>query len=336
MGKRALVTGSTGFLGLNLISELKRNGWDVTALYLPGSDLSYLDRLSVRKAPADITVEASLEGVFPSAVDAVFHVAGNTSAWAKGNERQYRDNVIGTKNMAKVAIDKGARIFVYTSSISAFGYHPGVLVDEETASNAMRCGMNYNRTKFLAEQEVKKAFAAGPRAVILNPCNILGPHDTNNWTRQFILPIYQSKLRAAPPGRAMWCHVRDVAAAHISAAERGRAGHNYLLGGVEASFKEIVNEIEAMMGRPRTERVFSKAVMRAGVVAGALKSFIDGKEPLLTPEKYNRAVASIRCDFRKAREELGYSAAPISEIIRDTYEWLCKEGFLIPEASNAR
>lgn len=33
-----------------------------------------------------------------------------------------------------------------------------------------------------------------PLVVILNPINIIGPYDINNWTRQFIKPVYNDKL----------------------------------------------------------------------------------------------------------------------------------------------
>ena len=53
-----------------------------------------------------------------------------------------------------------------------------------------------------------------------------------------------------------------------------------------------------------------------------LKSKIDGKEPLLTPEKYNRAVAYIRCDYSKASAVLGYRTSPLSVMIKDSLTWL--------------
>ena len=50
----AFVTGATGFLGLNLIAELSRRGWDITALHRAGSDLKYLPPISVLLNPAHV------------------------------------------------------------------------------------------------------------------------------------------------------------------------------------------------------------------------------------------------------------------------------------------
>jgi nucleoside-diphosphate-sugar epimerase len=83
-------------------------------------------------------------------------------------------------------------------------------------------GDNYGKTKFLAEQRIRQATAArGLSAVILNPVNVLGPHDRNNWTRQLILPISRGTLHVVPPGVAIWAYVTDVVDAHITAADKG-------------------------------------------------------------------------------------------------------------------
>ena len=115
----------------------------------------------------------------PEEVDAVFHLAGDTSTWSKNNDRQYRINVEGTVNMLDAAVEKKARRFIYTSSISAFGFHDGP-VSEETVSTAMQSGVNYHKTKYLAEQEVKKR-SGKLQTVVLNPCNVIGPYDRINW-----------------------------------------------------------------------------------------------------------------------------------------------------------
>lgn len=328
MPKTAYVTGATGFLGLNLIQELTRRGWNVVALHQRSVDVRYLSKFKVEMRGGDLSEPETLLDSMPEGVDAVFHLAANTSAWSKNDARQYVDNVEGTRNMVEAALKKKVGRFVYTSSISAYGYHPGVRIDETASSNALDCGMQYNRTKFLAEKEVKEAVRRGLNAIILNPCNIIGPYDTNNWTRQFIKPICDGKLRGAPPGKAMWCHVKDVVDAHIAAVEKGMPGENYLLGGTEASFLEVVNEIERQMGKPETSRVQPPWLLRLFVAALAVKSAIDGKEPILTPEKYNRAVAYIACDYRKAVATLGYASSPLELMIKDTLAWLESENLL--------
>ena len=328
MKRKAFITGAAGFLGLNLIEELMKENWEITAFHFPSADLNYLKRFGVKMIGGNILDYAVLKEAIPEKTDALFHVAANTSAWSRNDKQQYKDNVEGTQNVISAALEKNVSRFIYTSSISAYGYHPGKTITESTESNALTCGMGYNRTKFLAENLVKKVSGNGLNAVILNPCNILGPYDRNNWARQFILPIFSGRLRAVPPGKAMWCSVKEIARAHIAAVDKGKPGENYLLGGTEARFIDIVNEIERQLGKPETRKVQSKAFLRILVPLMAAKSFFDGKEPILTREKYNRAAAVIRCDYSKAVRELNYQTAGLQEMVGDSILWLKSESFL--------
>ncbi|HQP12198.1 MAG TPA: NAD-dependent epimerase/dehydratase family protein, partial [Candidatus Omnitrophota bacterium] len=123
--KRAFITGATGFVGLNLIEEMNKEDWDIYALYLPGEDIRTLSRFAVNAVAGNILNRDSLLKAVPEKVDVVFHLAGDTSTWSKNNDRQYRINVEGTINMLDAAVEKKAGRFIYTSSISAFGFHDG-------------------------------------------------------------------------------------------------------------------------------------------------------------------------------------------------------------------
>jgi uncharacterized protein YbjT (DUF2867 family) len=61
MGRTAFVTGGTGFIGINLIELLVSEGWDMTALHRPTSNLDYLKRLPIKLVEGSITDRATLE-----------------------------------------------------------------------------------------------------------------------------------------------------------------------------------------------------------------------------------------------------------------------------------
>ena len=333
--RTAVVTGAAGFVGQNLVNELLERGWSVVALSLAGAHRVARDR--VRVVDADITDYDQLAAAMPDAPDAVFHVAANTSSWSRNDDRQAIDNVLGTANVVKAALAKGARRFIYTSSISAYGPHPGEYIDEQTPSNALARGNNYGKTKYEAELIVKEAVRThGLEAVILNPVNILGPHDTNNWTKELIRPVIRGTLRVVPPGRAMFCHVKDIVDAHISAVDRGAAGENYLLGGVEVSFKDVIDEIRRVAGLPPSNRVLPKLALRVALIASMVKTRLDHKPPFLTPERYARAVGAVVCNYDKAVRDLGYRTSSLHQMVEDTYGWLQREHLLdepVPAAS---
>jgi len=324
--KTAFITGATGFLGVNLVQQLLAEGWKVTALHRKTSNLTYLKRFDVTLVEGAITDKDSLIAVMPESVDAVFHVAANTSMWSKYNDQQYQDNVIGTRNMVEVALEKKAKRFIHTSSISAWGHHPNE-VDETAESNALTSPMNYNKTKYLAELEVDKAIANGLDAVFVNPCDIIGPYDTHNWS-QLIKAVYNNDVPGMPPGNGVFCHVKDIARGHISAFEKGRMGERYLLGGVDATLKEFFNTTERIMGKKESTFVMPAWLMKAAIPVYAIQSIFTGQEPIITNEKYIEATMPKHVNCAKAMKELDYTTTPLESQIRDSYEWLKKENLL--------
>ncbi|MGZ6993263.1 MAG: NAD-dependent epimerase/dehydratase family protein [Ilumatobacteraceae bacterium] len=325
--RSAFVTGAAGFLGRHLMDGLVRRGWRVTAFCLPGEPIDSLPPAPV--ARGDVTDAASLLAAMPEAVDAVSHLAGDTSTSSRDAARQYRVNVVGTTKVVQAALARSARRLIYTSSISAYGYQPGVRISEQTLSNVQTRGDNYGRSKFDAEQLIKRAATdTGLSAVILNPVNIVGPYDRSNWTQQLILPIARGLLSAVPPGSATWAYAPDVADAHIAAVDHGRPGENYLLGGVQASFKDVVNEIERLLGKPLSRHATPKVILQLALWTALAKSRIDGKEPPLTPQRYRRAVGDLRCDDDKAKRELRYTTTDLRTMLAATIEWLQEERLL--------
>lgn len=325
---RALVTGSTGFLGLSLVSELTKEGWEVYAFHRPTSDLKHLNRFAVKRIIGDIGDYASLQSGIPENLDALFHVAANTSLWKKNNRKQYEDNVVGTRNLVSCALEKKTKKFILTSSISSFGVHEEK-IDETTPSNVLESkkASHYDKTKYLAEQEVHQGVRQGLDAVILNPCRIMGPFDEKDWSL-FVQDAYRDKVIFVPSGTGMICHSRNVARAHIRAVEKGRRGEKYLLGGPEATFKDIINEAQSILGKKKTKRVtpdWILWVMGYGLTAA---SFFTRKPPLLTPETVRLLTETVVCCYEKAQKDLGYESPSLNETIQEVIDWLQKEQIL--------
>ena len=323
----AFVTGGTGFLGRNLVTLLRAEGWDVIALHRPSSDVDPLRRLGVELREADLTDPVGLRRVMPHGVDAVFHVAASTSTWRGGNAEQTRANVDGTRNVVDAALGRNARRFVHTSSIASYGtaaYRQRI--DERTPSDAATHWVNYIRTKWLAEQEVRRGVAHGLDAVIVNPANVVGAYDTHNWSRLFRLAAL-GQLPGAPPGRGSWCDVREVARAHLAAAERGRAGENYLLGGEDASYAEVTRLVAGIAGASPPTAIPAWALRAVARVVG-WTSRITGQEPEVTPEGTFFVCGTGSVDSRKAERELGYRTRPWSPLVEETVAWMRAEGQL--------
>jgi nucleoside-diphosphate-sugar epimerase len=322
--RTAFVTGGTGFVGLNLVKELMIRGWDVTALHRPSSDLKFLKRFRPKLVVGAITDAGSLGSAIPRGTDTVFHVAGNTSMWSKRNAEQTRDNVDGTHNVVEAAVARGVRRLVVTSSISAYGPVDGEIT-EDTPSRAENSRINYQRSKWQAQEIARSAVARGLQVVIMQPGAIMGPYDLGTWSRLFLM-IRDDKLPGVPPSMLTFAHVREVVAAHIAAADKGANGGSYLLGGENRTMLDLVGEIGGLLGKPVPAKVTSLGTLRFAAALGGIASRFTGKPPPITPEMTDQISRHVTTASAKARQDLGYRIVGLKPMVKDCYDWMVAEG----------
>ena len=168
---KALVTGSSGFIGGRLAAALARAGHDVVCLVRRTSRTAGLAGLPVRLAVGDLDDPASLEAALAGR-DTVFHVAGVVQATGEGAFEAA--NALGTRRLVEACLRAapGLARFVLVSSIAAGGPsgpdRPGVETDEPRPVSA------YGRSKLAAERAVLEASDRLP-VVIIRPPNVIGP-----------------------------------------------------------------------------------------------------------------------------------------------------------------
>jgi nucleoside-diphosphate-sugar epimerase len=324
--KRAFVTGATGFLGLNLVEQLCSAGYEVTALHRPTSDLRFLRRLGAKRVIGAITDKHALERGMQDGVDVVFHVAANTGVWARNNATQTRDNVDGTRNMLEVALSKGAKRFVHTSSITVFGLGDGSF-NETSPLLGRDSWVNYVRTKTLADDLVRESASRGLSAVVMRPAHIMGRYDRGNWATLIRL-VAQGNLPGIPSGSGCFCSGSEVARAHIRAAAHDTDFEVFVLGGPEATFVELVRVIGEITGKNVPHRAVPAVVLRAAARINQAISAFTGKEPRATLEGIAIATQNLRVDDTRARRELGYAHVPLHDMVRQSYEFLRDEALL--------
>ncbi len=321
----AFITGATGFVGQHLAQQLTEDGWQVTVFRREGSDPGILDTLDVRHAYGDITDAESIDQAMPDQCDAVYHVAASTNMWRRNNAVQTRINVDGTANMIEAARNRGVGRFIHTSSIATYGFVHG-MITESTERDTDCHWINYIRTKAIAEQLVFDA-AADLDVVILNPAHIMGPLDQHNWVRLFRM-VAENKLPGIPPGSGSFVDVREVARGHIRAYSDGVRGENYLLGGVNGSFVEVVNEVARQLGVEVRARKVPAAALKLMARLKTAVAFFSGNEPDITPESAAIVSGHERVDSSKARNVLGLSETPLDSLIADTLDWMRECGML--------
>ena len=320
---RAFVTGPTGFLGIHLLQELAKDGWEIFAFHRPSSDLSELKRIpGVTFVVGDVRDKASLEQGMPPGVDAVFHAAGSVGFLKPEDEKdQYDINELGTRNVVDVALAKKARRFVYTSTILTYDFEGGKRITEASPANTSS-KYAYIHSKYLAELEVEKGVERGLDAVFLHPSAIFGAYDKATWSKMFREIQRGLRVPAAPPGSASICHMRKVAEVHVSAFHKGRKGEHYCLGGVDASHYGVAKEIAEILDRAGPKVILPAWLFR---LAGRIEyrfSRIVGTEPMLTPPMADILCETVLCDSTKAIEELGYKPSSLATMLMDCYQWM--------------
>ncbi|GJM08695.1 MAG: hypothetical protein DHS20C11_09710 [Lysobacteraceae bacterium] len=320
--RSAFVTGATGFVGRHLVEQLVDEGWAVHALARPTADTSALPS-ALQLHAGDITDLASIELAMPDAPDAVFHIAADTSMWFRDADRQHAINVGGTKNMLAAAKSKAARRFLHTSSVAAYGFPHGILT-EDSPRDTSGYWIGYYRSKAMAEQQVRSSELDH---VVLNPGHIVGPYDTHNWARM-IRMVAARKLPGIPPGSGSFADAREVAHAHRRAVDHGRSGSNYILGGGNHRFTEVIETIGRLLEQPVPSRVSPPWLLKSYAKVLEMVSRVTGRPPDLTPESVAIVCHEGPADSSRAIADLDYRITPLNVLFADTIEWMKKEGQL--------
>jgi len=325
----SLVTGASGFLGSHLARLLVQRGERVRVLIRPRSDTRALAELPVERVRGDLTDPSSLLAAVQG-VRVVFHVAADYRLWARNPHEIYQSNVEGTRRMLEAARHAGVQRFVYTSSVATVAVPRGEdLPDERTEARLEEMIGHYKRSKYLAEQEVFAAVRRGLPAVVVNPTTPVGPGDWKPTpTGRIILDFLNGRMPAYVETGLNLVPVESVALGHCLAAERGRIGERYILGGRNLSLKEIFDMLSSISGRPGPRIRLPLALVLVAGYADDFASRLLGREPRIPLEgvRMARHKMFVRCS--RAEVELGLRAGSIEAALERAVRWYTENNYL--------
>lgn len=324
-----LVTGATGYLGVDLVRALRAQGRDVRALARSDAGAARLDGLGAEVVHGDVTVPDSL-GPAVAGVSRVFHLAGVVAHRAREDDRLRSVNVDGARNTLAACRAAGVERVVFVSSVAAVGpaatpAHPrdegAWMIDGDDG----RPDFRYARSKAAGEQLALEAAADGLDVVVANPGFAIGPGDVHRVSSWPVEEYLRGRLRFTIDGGLSYVDTRDIATGLLLTEERGRTGERYILTNDDGnlSHRDFFARVGSVTGKPRRQLHLSKDLARPLLRAGtALR--------LPLPLDTDELASSSRWWFytaAKARRELGFETRPVDDTIRDTANWLLTDGY---------
>ncbi len=315
-----VVTGAAGHVGTTLVRALLAQGRRVRALVR--SDTEGLLGLDVELVRGDVRDRRAVADAVADA-DLVLHAAARISLSSVDDPHLRAVNVGGTAAVVDACLQRGVPRLVHISSVHALDLVGAAIVDERLPLAESRDASPYDRSKAAAERKVLRGVAAGLDAVIVSPAAVIGPYDFKpSQVGRLLIELRRGSLPALTGGGQSWVDVRDVADGVLAAAERGRRGERYLLGGHYRSVVELVELAAEVAGVRRPRVVLPLSLLGALAPAAERLNRLRGREATLTPVSVRALHGPREVCSEKAAEELGYTRRPLSETVAETMRWL--------------
>lgn len=321
-----VVTGATGQVGMELTAALLAQGNAVRAVVLPGDPAAQtLRERGAEVFEADVRDSAAMARVF-AGVRHVYHLAAIVSTTGTHDLRMWQVNVEGVRNAARAAREASVERFVYFSSIVVFDQKPlEEPLDERRPRRAPADGSPYVRSKIVGEQVVREAIAAGLDAVVVHPTVVIGAHENHHVgvVKTLLFNFFAGKLPAVSAGGFNSVAATDVAAGAMAAAEKGRCGESYILGGQWHSVRELLRRAQKV-GEGTIPRIAIPLPLAwAGVPVVEALARLTGGKPTYTAEDLRQLAGNPHICCGKAERELGYRPLSLDNALEDVHRaWL--------------
>ncbi len=345
------VTGASGFVGSHVVQALVARGYAVRACVTDASNPGKVDHLLALNAaghPGHVSI-AQGNLLEPGSYDATFagcaavlHV-GTAMGYGNANQPQevYDGAVDGTRNvMGSVERAGSVQRFIYTSSFAAIAHPapPGyVFTEADWASDGRENDPSWSLEDLNEKDQVGYAMAkveaermvygiaqanGGFEAVSICPIVVLGPLMAKAHDLVFSWQWFLGRMLRGKPCIRAWQNlwnvvdVRDVAAAHVLAAESDAVanGERFQLSATDAS-----GELDVLQLQAHLQALFPH--IDVGGPPDAFDAFI---------EKHGSVFDAPRAHCDKARKVLGLKTHAIEDTLRDTGQSLLDLGFIEP------
>jgi dihydroflavonol-4-reductase len=320
--KTVLVTGATGFLGKHLVEVLKTRKNNTRLRVLCRGLSPWEQDKAVEVVHGNIVnreqVEHAAEGV-----SQIYHLAGVVSRDSRDQDLLYTTHIEGTRNVCEAALKHKVTKVVAVSSSGTIAVGTSPVVQDETSGykNELVQEWPYYLSKIFAEKLALDYQArTGLKVVVVNPSLLLGVGDDRNSSTRDVALFLQGEIKVIPKGGLNFVDVRDVAQGLTLAMRWGKAGERYLMGNVNWTFRQLIETVAEISGKPAPTMEMPVEVSLWG--ARALRAIYPllGKKIELDDASVKMSACFWYCDSTKARTEIKFETRDPMETLRDTVE----------------
>lgn len=306
-------------VGIHLIRALLKEGDEVVALYRSAipAELTAAEIQQVQWVQGDILDVVFLVELM-SGCARVYHCAGLVSFNPSKANALMKINVEGTANVVNAALASGVQKLVHVSSVAALGRkRNNTTVTENVKWDDNANPSVYGLSKYLGELEVWRAISEGLNAVIVNPVIILGLAQWGTGSSA----MFRNAFNEFPwytEGVSGFVDAADVATAMVLLMKSEIAAERFILSAENKSYRSIFTEMAIAFGKkPPTRKVNPTLAAIVWRIEG-IKSWITGKEALLTKETAETAQQKVNFDNSKILNALpGFEFKPVSQTISE-------------------
>jgi nucleoside-diphosphate-sugar epimerase len=320
---KVFVTGGTGFIGGEVVRQLRDRGDEVACLVRSPEKGEPLAERGCSLVAGDLgDSEAIRQGM--DGCDAVIHAAAMYEVGIPASKRpaMYEANVRGTENVLRAALDAGVPKVVYVSTVGAFGNTHRRVVDETYEHPGKEFTSYYEETKLEAHRIAKRMIAEeGLPCVIVQPGGVYGPGDTSA-IADLLDQFLSGRMPLLPFPELGIClsHVEDIAGGIVLALDRGTTGETYVLSGPVTTVRDAIEVVAGITGRKAPKHAMPIPVMKALTPIGPLVGRVMGQPPNLRELISSADGVTFWASHEKASRELGYAPRGMEEGLRQTLE----------------
>ena len=315
---RVFLTGGTGFVGGVVARKLRERGDDVVALVRSPGKAGDLKASGCQIASGDLGDEAAIREAM-AGCDAAIHAAASYEGGVMASEhpRIYDANVRGTERVLSVAKELGVKV-VYVSTVGVLGNTDGQVVDENYARTSGYLSY-YEETKHQAHEVAERLMAEGLECIIVMPGGIYGPGDTSDAGKALSMFLDgKMPMKLFPEAGFTFAHVDDIADGILLALDKGRVGEKYILAGEVATLGDVIDTAGKITGRKPPKYTLPAGVVKAIAPFGRVIGPLMGMPPNLREVVASLEGVTYWARADKAMNELGFSARPLEQGLRDT------------------